>query len=170
MASAQQKKITYEGTVSAGLLEGEAGSAFQLQTVNGVAYKTWSAGVGVGLDYYYSRSVPLFLALRKQFGAAQKAPFVYANGGYNFTWFNDEEKGWSYQDAKGGLYADFGVGYQIRVLKTSMLFFSAGYSQKSFSTVNVYPVIYDVYPAPPSQTYQLDFQLRRLSIKTGLRF
>lgn len=166
----QQKRFTYNGSVQAGLLEGEEGSAFQLQAINGVAYKTWSAGVGVGLDYYHSRSIPLFLALQKRFGAAQKAPFVYVNGGYNFPWLNATERGWSYDDAKGGLYADAGIGYQVPVLKKSLLFFSAGYSKKNYSTENVYPIAIDIYPQPWPQTYRMDFGLRRLSIKTGLRF
>jgi hypothetical protein len=168
--AAQKKGLSYEGSVQSGLLEGETGSAFQLQTVNGVTYKTWSAGIGVGLDYYQSRSIPLFLELRKHFGAAQKAPFVYAGSGYNFPWLKASEKDWGYEKAHGGLYMDAGVGYQIPVLKKSLLFFSAGYSQKAYATYTAYPVMIDIYPSPPAQTYKLDYTLRRLSIKTGLRF
>jgi hypothetical protein len=169
-AAAQTKNFTYDGSVAAGLLEGESGSAFQLQTINGVAYKTWSAGVGAGLDYYHSRSIPLFLAVRKSFGTSVKAPFLYAHGGYNFPWLRNVEKEWGYANAIGGLYADAGIGYQVPVLKKSALYFSAGYSQKNYSVEYAYPVYIDIYPAPPSATYKTDNRLRRLSIRMGLRF
>ncbi|HVY74956.1 MAG TPA: hypothetical protein VG890_09015, partial [Puia sp.] len=63
-----------------GLLEGESGSSWQLQTVNGMSYKSWFAGIGVGLDYYRLRGIPLFLDLRKTFGHSRNKPFVYADG------------------------------------------------------------------------------------------
>ncbi|MFI5151955.1 MAG: hypothetical protein ACHQET_01395 [Chitinophagales bacterium] len=50
-----------------GLLEAETGSAFQIQSVNGMQYKSWFGGIGVGLDYYRFRSIPFFLDLRKSF-------------------------------------------------------------------------------------------------------
>jgi hypothetical protein len=51
-----------------GLLEGQIGSAFQIQTINGAQYKSWFGGIGIGLDYYRFRSIPLFLDFRKDFG------------------------------------------------------------------------------------------------------
>lgn len=169
-AAAQPKTFLYDGRVQAGLLEGEAGSAFQLQTVQGVQWRTWSAGVGAGLDYYHARSFPLFLELRKLLDKGKQAAFVYADGGYNFPWLTPAQKEWSVATTSGGLYADAGIGYQIPVLKKSLLFFAAGYSQKNYSTRNVYPVMIDIYPPPPPSTYKMEYQLRRLSIKTGLRF
>jgi len=168
--SAQKKFVSYDGSIRGGLLEGESGSAFQLQTVNGIRYKTWSVGFGAGLDYYVARSLPVFLELRKSFGASQKAPFLYAAGGYNFPWLKQSEKEWGYVKADGGLYADAGIGYQIPVLKKSLLYFTLGYAQKAYAMYQSAPVWIDIYPSPPSPTYKMDFTFRRLSVKTGLRF
>lgn len=167
-ASAQNKSFSFQSSVQVGLLEGEVGSAFQLQTVHGFRYKTWFGGLGAGLDYYHSRTIPLFLSFRKAFSSGVKTPFVYANGGYNFPWLREQDESWYESTSDGGLYYDAGVGYQLPVLKNSALFFTLGYSQKNFSItqkdgwMGIWPM--------PSPTHVFDYQLRRLSIQTGLRF
>lgn len=163
-------QTTFESSVRGGLLEGDNGSAFQLQAVNGLRYKTWSVGLGVGLDYYMGRSFPLFFELRRSFGSTQKAPFVYAAGGYNFPWLKEAEKDWGFVKADGGLYTDAGIGYQLPVMKKSLLFFSLGYSQKAYAKYQSAPIWIDFFPSPPAPTIKTDYTFRRLSIKTGLRF
>lgn len=166
-ATAQKSQLHFSTTVAAGLLEGGAGSAFQLKTVNGVQCETWTAGIGAGLDYYHTRSIPLFLNLQKLLGKKEKAPFVYASGGYHFPWLKGEEG--SGMQARGGLYFDAGVGYQVPV-KKSALFFSAGYSQKRFTTTNKPEAWIEQYPYYPPPFTKFDYSLRRFSIQTGLRF
>lgn len=168
-AVAQKVKPSFVATVQGGLLEGEAGSAFQLKAVNGFQKQSWSAGIGFGLDYYHTRSLPLFLDLRKSFGKGVRTPFVYANGGYHFPWLKTDEQ-WNGVDVKGGLYMDAGIGYAFPAFKNTRLFFSAGYSQKNYSKVSGYPVYIDIFPPPPMSKVTSDFKLRRFSIQTGLRF
>lgn len=168
--AAQSQKFSFNSSVQAGLLEGEVGSAFQLQTVNGFQHKTWFGGVGVGLDYYHTRTIPLFLSFRKSFNNEVKTPFVYVNGGYHFPWLRQQDKLWGETTANGGLYYDAGVGYQVPVLKTSALFFTVGFSQKNFSTTNEQGYYIDIWPRPTPQRTTFDYSLRRLSIQTGLRF
>lgn len=169
-AAAQKEKFVFQSTVQAGLLEGERGGAFQLQTIHGFRYKTWSAGLGTGLDFYHTRSIPVFMNLRKAFGSGTQTPFVYASGGYNLPWLKEEDKYWGFSGADGGLYFDAGIGYQLPVFKTSALFFSAGYSQKNFSRRETDGFVIAIWPAPPPRTRLHEYELRRLSIQTGLRF
>ncbi|RYZ58314.1 MAG: hypothetical protein EOO14_09890 [Chitinophagaceae bacterium] len=169
-ASAQEKSPLFQSTVQLGLLEGENGSAFQLQTVHGFNLKTWFAGVGTGLDYYHTRTIPLFVSLRKSFSHGVKTPFVYFNGGYHFPWLRQQDKLWAETKASGGLYYDAGIGYQLPVMKTSALFFTAGFSQKNFQTSTDYNYYIDIWPQPAPQRTVHDYSLRRLSIQTGLRF
>lgn len=170
--AAQQKRIIFESSVQGGLLEGESGSAFQLGTINGIQYKKWSAGIGAGLDYYHTRSIPLYLAFRKTFGSGTKAPFLYANGGYHFPWLTTEDKSWWYSaESKGGLYFDAGIGYQLPVFKkNSALFFTAGFSQKNFTHERTDGPVIAIYPPIPPSTRFYEYNMRRLSIQTGLRF
>ena len=169
-ATAQKTKPSFVASVQGGLLEGEAGSAFQLKAVNGFQRQSWSAGIGVGVDYYHTRSLPLFLDLRKSFGKGEKTPFVYANGGYHFPWLKTGEQEWNDVDVKGGMYMDVGIGYAFPAFKNTKLFFSAGYSQKNYSRVSNYPVYIDIFPQPPMPKIISEYRLRRFSIQTGLRF
>ena len=169
-AAAQKKTVLFRSTLQAGLLEGERGTAFQWHTVNGIQYKTWSAGLGVGLDYYHTRSIPFFLNLRKALGKGESTPFVYASGGYHFPWLRESDKYLGTVEATGGLYLDAGVGYQLPVLKKSALFFSLGFSQKNFSEKTGSWAVIAIYPPPPLQTYISEYNLRRLSLQTGIRF
>ena len=66
--NAQEKvKFKFTSINLVGLLYGQAGTAFQLQTVNGVSYKTFSGGIGIGMDDYYLKTIPLFFDIRKNF-------------------------------------------------------------------------------------------------------
>lgn len=169
-SAAQKSGFVFQSTVQGGLLEGSMGGAFQLQSINGIRYKTWTAGAGAGLDYYHTRSIPVFLHVRKAFGTGTQTPFLYASGGYHFPWLKDDDKSGGFTEADGGLYYDAGIGYQLPVLKKSALFFSIGYSQKSFSREEMDGAVIAIWPMPAPRTRLHEFDLRRLSIQTGLRF
>ena len=67
MSSAAQKKAIFSSQNYVGLLEGEQKSKLQLQTMNGIKYRTWFIGLGTGIDWYYLRSIPIFLSLNRDF-------------------------------------------------------------------------------------------------------
>ncbi len=175
--TAQQKKPAslwrFHSINSVGLLEGEAGSAFQLQTVNGVQYKSWFAGAGLGLDYYRFRGVPVFLDIRKMFPLASNAIFIYGDIGIHAGWPTEKQKNTnSYvaalSDFQNGLYTDAGVGYQIGLGNKRAFLISAGYSFKSLrGTQTDYTPGY--YDGPPAIT-KLRYDLSRVSLKMGLKF
>jgi hypothetical protein len=176
-ASAQQKSPVgswqFHSINSLGLLEGQAGSAFQLQTVNGVQYKSWFAGVGVGLDFYRYRTIPLFADLRKEFGHGTGKAFVYADLGISFSWVTDDEK-MAYEPDdhfSNGFYNDFGIGYKMSVGKRNALLISLGYSYKKI-VESYQDGIYFGYL--PTEGYdnreQIESHLNRLTIKLGWAF
>jgi hypothetical protein len=175
--AAQQKKPAavwrFHSINNIGLLEGEAGSAFQLQSINGVQYKTWFAGAGAGLDYYRFRSVPIFLDIRKMFPLAANTFFVYGDIGMHANWLTEKQKNSnSYvaalSDFNNGLYTDAGAGYQICLGNKGALLISAGYSFKSLrgTQIDYTPMTYD---GPPAIT-RLRYDLSRVAIKMGLKF
>jgi hypothetical protein len=177
--SAQQKQsikpFQFHSINNVGLLEGQAGSAFQLQTVNGIQYKSWFAGVGLGLDYYQYRSIPLFLDLRKEFGKTKNKFFLYGDGGISFSWVTDKQKMIYAADDKfkNGLYYDAGAGYKIFINRNSSLLINIGYSFKKVEeTNNSYFITYSpgwpIYNNEPLQKY--DYSLHRLSFKIGWGF
>jgi hypothetical protein len=156
-----------------GLLEGEKGSAFQLQTVNGLKYKTWFTGIGVGLDYYTFRSVPVFLSVNKEFLIGRNSIYVLLDAGYNIPWYKREEgRGNNFisSDFSGGLYWSGGVGYKISVNKNrDAVLLNLGYSFKRMQESQEMPV-FCINPPCKSSFEKYDYKLNRLSLKLGYQF
>lgn len=173
-----QNKIKFSSRNYIGFLEGEHGSKFQLQTVEGITYKTWFAGVGSGFDWYYMRSIPVFLSLSRDFlKKGNRNFYVSADGGINFPWKDDKfPDQWSYQKEKyfPGFYWESGVGYKIGIgKKTDALLLHLGYSYK-FTREKADPIL--LYFTNPSgfydneSTQRFDYHLRRVSLKIGWNF
>jgi hypothetical protein len=178
IAAAQQKESKspwhFHSINNIGLLEGETGSAFQLQSINGAQYKSWFGGAGIGIDYYRFRTIPLFFDLRKEFGKNSNKVFVYADLGIGFSWLTDNQK-MTYQiddRYSNGFYSDLGLGYKVAIGKNNGLLISLGYSYKKMT--ETYTSVYSYYPftdfTQPDQTERINFSLNRLSIKLGWAF
>src|SRR5688572_9219460 len=68
-----------------GGLYGSKGTYFQLQTINGIRYKTWFAGIGAGIDLYTRGGFPVFLDVRKDIFEKRSTPFLYADAGIHLV-------------------------------------------------------------------------------------
>ena len=172
--SIQDKKrdyrLRFHPLIVVGLLEGESGSALQLEAINGVQYKTWFAGIGTGIDYYFVRSVPVFLDVRKSFGIGRLPLFSYVDGGIHFPWVRKMNESFGVpDDYSNGPFYEAGAGYRLSLKKGSALLFSAGYTEKKYSreAVQYYPCI--AGPCPEVKQ-RFDYTLRRLAIKAGWFF
>src|SRR6476661_5472613 len=77
-----------------GLVAGEQNESYVLQSVNGLKYKTWMVGAGVGIDGYRYRSIPVFFQLRKEFPVKGDAIFLYNDIGTNYPWLKSNQKMW----------------------------------------------------------------------------
>jgi hypothetical protein len=174
LVSAQQIKEAdnwqFHSVNNVGLLEGETGSAFQLQSINGMQYRSWYVGIGLGLDFYRYRTIPLFIDLRKEFGSSVNKFFAYADGGVNFCWLTDNEKMMYLTDDHfdTGFYTDLGLGYKIGVGKTNHLLLSIGYSLKKLKETYT---SYDYFPPDNrSDKDEINYNLNRLTLKMGWAF
>lgn len=166
--SLSKEKFHFSSVNAAGALLGQSTNAAQLQTINGVRKGNYFAGIGVGLDYYFERTVPVFLDIRKALFNQTNTPFVYADGGYHFVWLKEEDIFETEQES--GWFYEAGLGYQFPVAKGVGMMLSGGYSFKPYSkTVNVMPWS-SVWPPPPGAFQRYDYQLRRVSVKLGLFF
>jgi hypothetical protein len=166
---AQKPSVKYDASFSAGLLIGDKDNSFQLQAVNGMRYKTWAVGLGIGLDDYGTRSVPLFLQVKKAVQTKPEALFVYADAGYNMPYLKEADKTFT-EKAKGGFYGEGGIGYELPVLKKQGVFFGLGWRVKTFTLkVNTMPFL-SVWPTPEIAFRNYDYTLSSLVFKTGFRF
>ncbi|HEX4375244.1 MAG TPA: hypothetical protein VHZ50_18205 [Puia sp.] len=153
-----------------GLIIGQKDGAFDLQTVNGFQRKSIFAGVGVALDYYGFRSIPLFVDLRKYFGSHKNAFFIYEDCGVNFdsqkSGINNFGSPYHYN---AGFYNDIGAGYKFYLKNKTSFLVSGGYTYKRISETisnQECPFGGPCY----SQTDKYFFDLSRLILKFGLQF
>lgn len=155
-----------------GIAWGGTDDALQLQTINGITYQTWSAGIGLGLDYYWERTVPIFLDLRKNVFSKKQTPFVYADMGVNMPWVKaGKNDTWYSSDYSQGGYYDIGIGYRVPVYKSLLANISFGYTQKKFREERKNEMnIFDFSPYGHNSVEHYSYTLRRLSLKLGLSF
>jgi hypothetical protein len=174
---AQEKKkncsCAFRSLFNLGILEGEKGSEFHLQTIQGLRFGKWFTGIGAGLDYYQARTIPLFVDIRREFFNKKNAPFIYADGGYNFAWPTKDDKEHYGIKIKydGGLYYDVGLGYRITAGKQAAFLLSAGYSYKFLREKRFNPVCvtYPCYSVMYLENEWFTYDLNRLSIKVGMQ-
>jgi hypothetical protein len=159
-----KNKIVFHSINQLGLVEGQGGHALQIQTVNGIKIKSFFTGIGIGIDEYHTRSIPLFLDVRQQLKQTGKTPFIYADAGANFIWPKGDQKMVEYENA--GWFYDVGLGYRIPI-KTNAVILSAGYSFKSLTSKENRYYYWAYYPG---DYIYYDYQLRRISIKAGFCF
>lgn len=169
--SQSKTKSSLHTIVSAGAAAGEGTAKPLAQVAAGLHYDRYFTGIGVGLDNYRFRSIPLFADWRMNFGNKQSI-FVFANGGYNFSVGNQDEGTHSFETSNrfyGGFYFDTGLGYRFRLSSSHRLLLSAGYSQK-----NIRQEIGYTYPCfnPPCNEdfYNYHYNLGRITAKIAWEF
>src|SRR5437867_1162155 len=174
-----QSKITFSAQNYVGLLEGEQGSKFQLQTINGMRNRTWFVGLGTGIDWYYRRSIPAFLSVNKDFfRRGNRNFFIATDAGINFPWRDDKNYNvWGYVVEKSipGFFGEAGLGYKVGIGKTNdavliQLAYSYKHIREKVKNIYYYPGIMIVSPQPEVVTNRFDYYLRRLSLKLGWNF
>ena len=163
-------RIKFSSINSIGLVSGGNGQAAKLETINGIALRQFFVGAGVAIDYYATRSVPLFIDVRRTLSSKQNAPFVYAEGGWNFSWATQNQ-----QFAKGynaisssGMIAEGGVGLELHLKNARAIILSAGYSLKTMKDkAEAYSIWSFPTPEPSYDYYKYNYQ--RIVLKAGLR-
>ncbi len=133
-----QTKPHYTASIEAGLTKGSSDKSSVYFFSNGVSYKQLSAGIGVGIDNYSIRSIPLFLDAKKEFGKHKIKPFIGASAGINFPNPTTEQKmiygGWEQSvDYKHGFFTKASVGVSMSLLHRLRIFINTGYSYKTSS-------------------------------------
>jgi hypothetical protein len=167
-----QKKWGFSSINYAGMLEGEGNTSFQVQTINGIRYKTWNAAIGTGLDYYFIRSIPLFASVNKFFSIGKGSFYLNHDIGMNFPWEKKYYNGFQgTSEFIPGIYWGGGLGYRFRFnQKQTGLLLYLGYSYKDYSDETEWEVPC-MQPTPcPRYKERYDYKLKRISIKAGWMF
>ena len=170
LAQKPAQKLSFTSVNEVGLLTGAKGESVTVQTINGVKKGKSSAGVGVGLDFYSFKTIPLFVDVRRDFSASRNTAFAYVDAGINFLSLTDAQKNQLSSASKSsGLYYDLGVGWKLAGKNNRAFIVSAGYSlkQAKYTVQN-----YFAAPTPQLQSQDNDrynYLFRRISIKLGFQ-
>ena len=166
-----QQKIKFSSQNYAGITDGEAGTAFQFQTISGFQYKTWFTGIGTGVDSYYETSIPLFLSVSKFLNTPKFPFYLNADAGINFPWSPQESVYSNYgEEFSSSLYWAGGLGYRFGIGKEKQGFLlNFGYSYKHLIQETEYtsPCL---FPPCPVSKERYDYRFHRLSVKVGWMF
>ena len=167
----KKEKRALGSQVSAGIAEGQYGTAFHIETVNGLRGKTWFNGIGAGIDYYYFRSVPLYFSSTKYLSASNHSFYLQGNAGLNFAWEEERMNTWNEvsSDFKPGLFWNGSIGWATGLDRKNSFLFGLGYSYKFLKEIKEVAVFCVNPPCENSiETYR--YSLRRLSLKLGWQF
>lgn len=161
----------FSSIIQGGILHGSKGGYFQMQTINGIQYKTWFAGLGAGLDYYYRPGIPLFVDVRKYFLENPGSVFLYVDAGVNIPAKRKETLStWTQNEYSNSFYGDGGIGYALGFHKKPRFLISTGYSYKegSYKAVNSGSGC----TGPPCSEYYYSYKkyFHRLTVKLGFQF
>jgi hypothetical protein len=169
----KKKAYQFHSINSLALVNGDNGVSAAIQTVNGFAKGPWFAGIGLGLDYYQYRSVPVFADMRYEVGIKRNKFFAYGNAGINFSWvqneFMNEPVIWNgnrSNNFNNGFYSDAGIGLSAGFKNGNAFILSLGYSRKTMEE----KITYDDWRTGNSQTDVNTYRFNRVLLKAGFRF
>ncbi len=167
-----QDKLRFNSRNHIGLLEGQSGSAFQLHSINGVTFKRYFAGLGAGLDYYGSRSVPAYISLSADARLKPRTFFITAGAGLNFPWNTDNLPDWNTVSRKStpGFYGAAHLGYRVHTRSGKDAFMlSLGYSYKHHREMREFREFCTNPPCGLAKEF-MDYYYRRVSLLLGWQF
>jgi hypothetical protein len=168
---AQKKNVQFQSINLVGIVGGEKEVGYAYQSINGIKFSNWFSGIGIGVDDYRYKTLPLFIDGRWFFGERHKA-FLYGEIGYNFPLKNKPGKEiyyYSSYDFKGGIYTGVGIGLKFSLNKFSSLEFSLGHSYKELQ--NKVGTVNPCFAGPcPVDYSKYSYELGRMILKAGIVF
>ncbi len=164
------KLLVFHSYNSVQALMGKTNNSASVHSVNGVQLNKMFAGIGLGFDYYYHTSVPLFLELRCDITNKQKKLQAFVDGGLHLPFGNinkvDRNKT---GDFRSGRLLAAGFDYYIPVKKNAFIL-GVAYSQKKMTQMvdnNIWnPSVNHVENVPVKEVYEFN----RIWLKMGWVF
>ncbi len=137
-AQAVKTSLPYFNITQVGLLQGQNQHTYSLQTINGISYKKYSAGVGIAYDKYGYKSVPVFADIRYSLLKSKKSALqLYADAGANFPIHSDllpatKPNGIRWYTLHSSFYGEAGFSYSVALKRRFSFIAGVGYNYKTF--------------------------------------
>jgi hypothetical protein len=168
--TAKKKQQVFHSFNSLQVLVGKTNNSVSIHSVNGLQWNKFFAGAGIGFDYYYHTSVPLFLELRHDITKAERKFQLYINGGLHVPFGNTNkiDRGKT-GDFKPGRLLAAGFDYFIPLKKDAVVL-GLAWSQKKVTQMvdnNIWnPSLNRVENVPLKEVYEFN----RIWLKIGWVF
>ena len=163
-------KVTYFNSIHVGGLLGKKGNGSSLTAslIQGVRYKNFSFGIGIGYDAYRDwRTLPLFGSVSYDFARIRNnAFFIQLNAGLSKVWNPLEDDDQFVLDDKAGRFIHPLVGYRIQSQKFS-LYMTAGYKLQHLAYEHRLRWLTWGYAA---NKVTIEQDIERLSVQLGFGF
>ena len=138
-----QQKSNYQWVIvpQFNILNGQQITSTSIHLNTGIANNKNQYTIGVGIDYYIYRTVPIIAEYKHFIGNKKNKQFVYAGLGYNVAWLFDSQKkqtwNWgspsTFADYSNGFTYQFGIGYAVLIKNKKGVLFNLGFSNKSLT-------------------------------------
>ena len=168
-----QSGWTYHSLNYAGIGEGKEGTSFQLSTLHGIKQKNWFLGLGTGIDYYKTRSIPLMVNLSTFLSDKPRSVYLSAEGGTHFAWGKTPDAIYYYEvqseKFKPRFGGSFSFGYKISLRNNKdALLLNAGLGYKHIRSEVNYSTICGFGNCTIREQY--DYKLMLLLVRVGWMF
>jgi len=159
-------KTGYFNFTDIGVLIGSTNSQYSaplsIMMVNAYRFKQRiSAGIGVGLEFFSTPVIPVFIDARYDFYESNLSPFVYLKAGYSFQTGQDYYY-YETSSSKGGPMLGTGVGIRVSLGEKSQFVASLGYRYQNLS--------YTYYEEWSKDDVDIFEKYNRLAIRVGFVF
>lgn len=152
------------------LLNGSSRTSAALTTVNGLQFNRFFTGIGVGYDYYFHTSVPLFGELRYNLLERKGRLQLFGNGGVNFvTSLSTNKAENNIGEYKAGATYGGGIDYLV-MSKRQAFIIGASFSNKQYYQLVDYYVYNPVENMIENYPRKDHYSLNRIAIRIGWMF
>lgn len=167
------KQLSWYNVSQFGWLMGDNQHTWSIETINGVGYKKYSAGVGVALDKYGYKSIPVFADLRYNLATTHRTALqVYGDAGVNLPLRSDYLP-YKYNNSQvwhtlhPSFYGEAGISYKIALIHKFSLIAGAGYNYKTFKYTEI---IYTGDVSTPSIGTDYTYHYSKYVLRIGFGF
>ncbi|MEO6548313.1 MAG: hypothetical protein ABIN94_09950 [Ferruginibacter sp.] len=152
------------------ILNGSSTTSVGLTTVNGLQFGKLFAGVGTGFDYYYHRSVPLFIEARLDLVKRKGKLQLFGNGGLSFPFSAPNTKfEFDVGSYKTGSMYGAGLDY-LAMIKKEAIILGVGFNNKTNILLRESVVWNPIINMTENIPVRDNYSLNRIALRIGWMF
>jgi len=172
-AQAGKGHLPFYNITQFGFLQGEKQHTYSIQTINGIGWRKYNAGIGISLDNYGYQSLPVFADLRYSLLKKNKTALqVYGDAGLNVPLRSNElpaklPNGQPWNKLHVSFYGEAGLSYSVAIQRKLLLVAGLGFNYKTFKYTET---DYTGDITMPEQQYDYTYHYSKYVVRMGFGF